>query len=455
MELNQTIAAISTPLGVGGIGIIRISGPGAFDVAGRVFRANNDKNIEKMQGYTSALGRVYDGDTPLDDAICSVFRGPKSYTGENVVELSCHGGIWILKRALRLVLENGALPANAGEFTKRAFLNGKLNLTQAEAVMDLISAQGSSAAKSALSARDGAISVKVKQAADLLIGQSAHLAAWSDFPDEDLEKLDITLLVGVIDTAEKSITTLLATFEAGKILREGIATVIVGKPNVGKSTLMNLLAGDERSIVTDVAGTTRDVIEDTVRLGDFVLRLADTAGIRDTIDPVEQAGVSRSRGKIQTAELILAVFDSSDEIDNDDMNLLKELEGKPCIAVINKIDLPKKLDISTIQQSIKCFVEISAKGGSGLSELEAAVTTLLGLSSIDTSSAIITNERQRLCLVKAQNSLKDAKTAIEANMLDAATVCIDYAIDELLALTGERASERVVDEVFAKFCVGK
>lgn len=450
-----SIAAISTPLGAGGIGVIRISGDDAFAIAGKVFRANSGKPVDKMRGYTSALGRIYDGENPVDDAICQIFRAPKSYTGENVAELSCHGGIWILQNVLRLCLENGARAASPGEFTKRAFLNGKLKLTQAEAVMDLIGAQGKSAVKAALLARDGAIASKVNAIADKLVGQSAHLAAWADFPDEDLEKLDTSLLAGILDDAVKETDELLATYDTGKLLREGITAAIVGKPNVGKSTLMNLLLGEERSIVTDIPGTTRDVVEDTVRLGDFVLRLADTAGIRETLDPVESVGVERSRAQIESAELIFAVFDSADELSREDEALLEQLADKPCIAIINKIDLPGKLNISFIESKIPRVVTISAKTGIGVRELEQAAIELLGLSPLDTTAAIIVSERQRSCLLKARDSVSEARLALQAGMLDAVSVCIDFAVDELLTLTGEKASERVVDEVFARFCVGK
>lgn len=455
MEFNSTIAAISTPFGTGGIGIIRISGPAAFAVAGMIFRANNGGPIEDMRGYSSALGRVYDNGEPLDDAIVQVFKAPKSYTGENVAEISCHGGTWILRRVLRLCIENGAEAAAPGEFTKRAFLNGKLNLTQAEAVMDLISSQGNSAAKAALSARDGSISKEINAVARGLLEQSAQLAAWADFPDEDLEKLDKAKLNHAVTSAGEEITRLLKTYDTGKLLREGIAAAIVGKPNVGKSTLMNLLLKDERSIVTDIPGTTRDIIEDSVMLGGFLIRIADTAGIRSTSDPVEQAGVERSRKKIDTAELIFAVFDSSDKLTPEDEQLLESLSGKPCIAVINKIDLPQRLDMEKIKLKIPRVVQISAKNNTGTRELESAVTEMLGVSKLDHTAAIIQNERQRLCLKKAGDSIIEAKAALDSGMLDAASVCIDYALDELLALTGERANDRVIDEVFSKFCVGK
>lgn len=455
MDVTSTVAAISTPFGAGGIGIIRISGPAAFAVAGKVFRANNQKAIDAMRGYSSALGRVYDGNHAIDDAILQIFRAPKSYTGEDVAELSCHGGTWILQHVLRLCIEHGAQPAAAGEFTKRAFLNGKLSLTQAEAVMDLIASQGESAAKAALSARDGSIAKEIGGIAESLTAQSAQLAAWADFPDEDLEKLDRAALTQAVTSAGDKITRLLQTYDTGKLLREGIAAAIVGKPNVGKSTLMNLLLQDERSIVTDIPGTTRDIIEDSLMLGGFRVNLADTAGIRSTSDVVEAAGVARSQKKIETAELIFAVFDSSDTLTAEDERLLESLKDKPCVAVINKIDLPQKLDLEKIKASIPRAVQISAKQKTGLRELETAATELLGVANLDPTAAIIQNERQRRCLKKAGESIAEAKLAFESNMLDAASACIDYALDELLVLTGERASDRVVGEVFARFCVGK
>jgi tRNA modification GTPase len=450
---ESTLAAISTPLGVGGIGVIRISGPLALQVAGRVFRCGRD--ITHMAGYTSVLGRVYDGEQPVDDAILQVFRAPKSYTGEDVAELSCHGGLWVMRRVLRLCLANGAEPAGPGEFTKRAFLNGKLGLTQAEAVMDILCATGDGAMKAAITARDGATGRKVKELAERLVFQSAHIAAWADFPEEDLERLDLNLLRDDLTQVLAGLDALLKGYDAGRLMREGVPAVIAGKPNVGKSTLMNLLSGEERSIVTDIPGTTRDVIEESVRLGDFVLNLADTAGIRETADPVEIAGVERSRARLRTAGLIFAVFDSADSLTAEDFALLESLPPERCIAVINKIDLEPRLDRAAIEAILPRVVTISAKDGSGLDELRAAAEDLLGLTDFDPTAAVVVNERQKLCAEKARASLEEGLAALGAGMLDACAVSIDYAIGELLTLTGERASDRVVDEVFSRFCVGK
>ena len=453
--METTIAAISTALSSAGIGVVRISGPAAFSVAEKVFRANSKRPVSKMRGYTSALGRVYDGEDAVDEAVCQVFRAPRSYTGEDVVELSCHGSVWILQKTLRLCLQNGAEAAAPGEFTRRAFLNGKLNLTQAEAVMQLISAQGESAAKAALLARDGAISNRIHGVAKKLVEQSAFLAAWADFPEEDLEELDEAWLFDILCSSCEEIKKLLHSYDTGRMLRDGVLTVIAGRPNVGKSTLMNLLAGEERSIVTDVPGTTRDIVEDTVRLGGFTLRLADTAGIRETDDIVEIQGVQKSKRRIEAAELVLAVFDSSDELSPDDYALLSELAGRPCIAVVNKIDLPAKLDINLIREKIPHVVTISAKNGEGREKLVSVTSGLLGLASFDPAAGIIASERQRLCLMKAGDSLEEAKTALSSGMIDAVGVCVDFALDTLFEMTGEKASDHVIDEVFAKFCVGK
>lgn len=452
---STTIAAISTPPGTGGIGVVRVSGQDALAVAGRVFRAKSGLSPAEMPGYTCALGRVSGPDGDLDDALLTVFRAPRSYTGEDVAELSCHGGGFLLRQVLRLCLDAGAVPATAGEFTKRAFLNGKLDLAQAEAVADLIGAEGRGAAKAALAARDGSVTRAVDEIAAALLEQSAHLAAWADFPEEDLAEPDIPAMTQALRGAAARADAMLASFDAGKILREGVLTAIIGKPNVGKSTLMNLLAGDEKSIVTDIPGTTRDIVEESVRVGEIVLRLADTAGIRETSDPVESIGVSRAKNLVEASGLVLAVFDSADELTADDERLLLLAEGRAAVAILNKTDLPERFDAKKIERSFREVVRISAKTGEGRRELEDAVARVLGMEKLDCSAAVLQSERQRQCLLAARSSLADALGALQNNMLDAANVCIDHALDALLLLVGKRASESVVDEVFRRFCVGK
>ena len=456
MKQQSTVAAISTPLGVGGIGIIRISGPDALAVAARVFRPVGARRLEDAPGYTALLGRVFDAAGEIDDAIATVFRAPRSYTGEDVAELSCHGGLYLLRRALRAVLDAGAQPAGPGEFTKRAFLNGKLGLTQAEAVMDLIAAQGDQAARSALSARDGALFARIRAVNGGLLELAAHLSAWVDYPDDEIPEITGEEISAALRRARDGLAGLLSTYDLGRVIREGVETAIVGRPNVGKSTLMNLLAGYQRSIVTDIPGTTRDVVEDTVNLDGAILRLADTAGLRDTDDEVESVGVALARRRLETAGLVLAVFDSSDPLTGEDRALIESLRGRPAVAVINKTDLPRRIDLAWVSERIPHTVQVSAKAGQGVRELSAAVNEVLGLHRLDGGAALLANERQRLCAQRAAAAVDEAISALDGSFtFDAVGVCIDEAIAALLELTGERASEAVVNEVFARFCVGK
>ncbi|MCM1543902.1 MAG: tRNA uridine-5-carboxymethylaminomethyl(34) synthesis GTPase MnmE [Ruminococcus sp.] len=453
---GSTIAAISTPQNTGGIGIIRISGDDAIEIADKVFLPTGKKRLAQLNGYTAVHGKVVFENEPIDECVALVFRAPKSYTGENVVEFSCHGGLFVLKKVLRAVFEAGAKPAEAGEFTKRAFLNGKIDLTEAEAVMGIISAQGEQGAKAALNALDGALSKKIAELNHELLSAAAHMSAWVDYPDDDIDELDSTVLLGTLGRVKAELERLLSRFDAGSAITSGVETAIVGKPNVGKSALMNLLSGFSRSIVTDVAGTTRDVVEQTVNLGSLLLHLADTAGIHETDDLVESIGVDRARRKIDRAGLILAVFDASRALSDADTEIIELCKGKRAIAVINKIDLPKLAEADVIRQAIPNVVELSAANGSGLDELEAAAEKLLCVSDLDTSAAMLSTERQRQNTEQAVAALEDAIGCLETGMtMDAVNVCVDTAIDALLELTGEKAKEAVVNEVFAQFCVGK
>ena len=453
---EKTIAAIATAQGAGGIGIIRISGCDALEISQKVFKSITGRNISEMKGYTAAYGHIYDGDELIDSGVLLVYLAPHSYTGENVAEISCHGGLYVTKRVLRAVLNAGASMAEAGEFTKRAFLNGKIGLTEAEGVMDIISARGEQSSRAALGAMDGALRKKIDSVKESLITSAAHLSAWADYPEDDIPAVSTENLTGELKSSIGILDKLLATYDAGKAIREGIDTVIAGKPNVGKSTLMNLLSGYERSIVTDIPGTTRDVIEDTVMLGDIPLCLSDTAGIRATDDPVESIGVEKARKRVKSAGLVLAVFDSSKELCDDDRELIELIKDCPSVAVINKSDLKTAIDMDYIEKNVRNVVFISAKSGSGASELEKVVSDIIGTSQLDPSAAIIANERQRDCAKRARDFLNEAINALEMGItLDAVTVIIEDAISALLELTGERASEAVVDSVFSHFCVGK
>jgi len=454
---HETIAAISTPAGIGAVGMVRLSGADAIAVAARVFRPHDTKiKLESMRGYRGVLGKVCDDNGPVDEVVAFVYRGPRSYTGEDVVELCCHGGSYAVRQVLRLCLDAGARPALAGEFTKRAFLNGKMDLTGAEAVMDLVSAQGRGAMRAAFAARDGALAGGIAALVEDLTGHCAHIAAWTDYPEEDLIPVDEAALARTLVDILGRMRVLLAGYDKGRLLREGINAAIAGRPNVGKSTLMNLLTGHERSIVTPEPGTTRDVVQEKVTLADLTLNLSDTAGIREALDAAEQEGVSRSLRALSGADLILAVFDGSQPLQENDRDLLPRLTGKNVIAVINKADLPQTIEENELKKSIPTIVEISAKTGKGREVLEKEILAVLELENIDPAGAIIANERQRQCLDSAAGNVEEAVAALNDGVtLDAVCVCLDCALDDLLALTGQRAGEAVVDEVFTRFCVGK
>lgn len=452
----SAIAAISTPLGTGGVGIIRISGKNATEIVDKIFISVNGKKLASSKGYRAYFGKIYDGNTAVDEVICLVFRAPHSYTGEDVVEINCHGGVFLLKKILRLVLSNGAIAASPGEFTKRAFLNGKLDLSEAESVMTLISAQGEQGANAAFNQLEGKLSRKIEEINSSLLSLAAHIAAWVDYPDDEIENLGEDEVHSVIFNAKSEITSLLKSFDSGMAITNGVEAAIVGKPNVGKSTLMNLLTGYDRSIVTEIEGTTRDVVEETVNLNGCILRISDTAGMRETGDVVEKLGVERSRKKLERAAIVFAVFDVSKPLSEEDMELIENCKNKNVIPILNKTDLDSCLDEDYIKKSLGSPLFISAKIGDGYNELCDRVAELMGTKNFDTTSAMLVNERQRLCCEKANEALKDALEASEAGLTpDTIGVCIDDAIAALLELTGQKASEAVVDEVFKQFCVGK
>ena len=453
---QSTIAAISTAQAPGGIGLIRVSGPDAQSIADKVFTAKSGKPLSSAKGYTVHYGRVYDGEGDIDEAIAINYRAPASFTGENVAELSIHGGLYLLRRTLRALYDAGARPAQPGEFTRRAFLNGKLGLTEAESVMELISARGEQAARAALAGHDGALERRIASVKDALVSAAAHLEAWADYPEEDIPELGADELRRVFFEANRELEHLLDAFDAGRALREGVDTVIAGKPNAGKSTLMNLLAGCERSIVTDVAGTTRDIVEETVLVGGVPLRLADTAGLRETDDAVEKIGVERARSRLKTAQLVLAVFDSSRRLGEEDKRLAHACRDVPAIAVVNKSDLESKLDCSYIEKYFQQVVFISARSGEGLEALSRAIGETLRTSQIDPNEGLLFTERQRDAARRAKESVEEAARALRIGLtLDAVTVSLEGAVAALLELTGERVTEAVVDEVFSRFCVGK
>ena len=450
----KTIAAIATPAGEGALGVIRISGEDAILIADKVFFAFSGKKLCDLKGYTAAYGEIKEDDCRLDDAVALVFRAPHSYTGENTVELSVHGGSLMLRQVLRLILSKGAVLAEAGEFTKRAFLNGKTDLTKAESIMGLISASNEAQLRLSREAHNGKTGKKIAEIESNLTAINASISVFSDYPDEDIEDLSIENFSSQLDICKVSLEEMLRDYDAGKILREGIATAIVGKPNVGKSTLMNMLSGSQRSIVTEIAGTTRDIIEENVIVGDIMLRLADTAGIHKTSDTVESIGVERAKEKIAASQLILAVFDSSKPLDEDDIFLIKSIDAKNSIIIINKTDIESGFETSIFEDFIT--VRTSAKTGEGYKELEAAIAKLSGTANLKPEAAVLMNERQRDCAKRALDGVCESLNALNAGCtVDAVGVCVDDALAALLELTGKRVTNEVTDEIFRRFCVGK
>ena len=454
---NTTIAAIATAPGAGGIAVVRLSGPDSYAVAARVFHpANPNKNVEEAKGYTALFGSFVEGDDAFDEGVALFFREPHSYTGEDVVELSCHGGSAVARRLVEACIAAGAAPAAPGEYTRRAFLNGKMSLTQAEAVMDIISADGKQGAALANASLSGALAKKIGAEKEALTGLQAHLAAWVDFPEEDVPELDDAHLHTVLGQVQQELNGLIKNYDAGAVLREGVDCAIVGRPNAGKSTLLNLLAGFDRAIVTPVAGTTRDVVEQAVQLGDIRLNLFDTAGLRQTDDAIEAEGIRRSWKKLDEAGLILAVFDGSEPLTREDLALARRCAGRPAIALVNKEDKPTRFDAEIIAGDFAMVIPVCCQEEGNRKVIAAAVARLLGTNQIDPHAASLSGQRQLAAATHARDAVAGALDAVEGGFgLDAVSVCVDDALDALCELTGENASEAVINEVFERFCVGK
>lgn len=450
--MRDTVAAIATPNAAGGIGIVKISGPDAIKVASKVFVPAGTRALSEVPGYRAVFGTVAD----IDQCICVVYRAPKSYTGEDVVELQCHGGLYLLQEVLRQVLQAGAEPAGPGEFTKRAFLNGKLDLSEAESVMDLISAHGQQAAGAAYHALQGRLSTKVRHFSDVLVSAAAHMAAWADYPEEDVEELDFDVLLKQFTGLSAEMASLCEKFDAGQAVTAGVDTVIVGRPNVGKSTLMNLLLGRDRSIVTSIAGTTRDIVEETATIGNVVLRLSDTAGLHDSEDVVESIGIEMARDRLHHAALVLAVFDGNEPLNEEDRSILESCQGRHSIAVINKTDLGNVVSEEHVDSFVSAVVSISAKDPDSYDALKDTLESVLGTADFDPGAAMLANERQLNCIRRSMDCLQEAVGAIQMGMtMDAVNVCVDAALEPLMELTGEKVSDTVIEQVFANFCVGK
>ncbi len=447
----NTIAAISTPDAAGGIAMIRISGEDAIRIADEIFTAANHVKVTEMRGYTCAYGTVSDGQEALDDVVLTVFRAPHSYTGEDTVEITCHGGIYLTKRILMTVYLHGAEPAAPGEFTKRAFLNGKLTLSQAESVMDLIQADGASALRVAQYAKEGRLGREMRGISDELVNLMSALAYWLDDAEECPPELERTTLTAKLNSIDTKLQELSARYQDGLVLRNGIRTVLLGKPNAGKSSVMNWLCGTNRSIVTDIAGTTRDVITEQVKIGEFTLLLSDTAGLRETDNTIESIGISQAYQALDQADLVLYVADANVGMTDEDTELLEKCAGHHTVLIWNKTDLsdaaPPEMPIPVVQ--IAAIYEKSTE------QLAAVLKDLFGQSA-GASGAIPLNERQNLLILRASEAVRSGIEAAESgNELDMMYADLEMAASYLREIEGEDVTDDVIDGVFSKFCVGK
>ena len=454
-----TVAAVSTPYGRGGIAVIRISGPDAVTIAERVFVPGGGAALSSAESNRMVWGRIYYKEELIDDGMAVVFRAPHSYTGEDTVEISCHGGIYLTQKVLESVFLCGAQPAGPGEFTKRAFLNGKLGLSQAEAIIDLIDAQSMEGVRLAGAGARGNLKRAADEIYQLLRDAVSSTYAFIDFPDEDLTDLSVDELLERIGTAREKLAALAKSYSVGRAVNEGIRCAIVGKPNTGKSSLLNCLMGEDRAIVTDIAGTTRDVLEETVSIGRILLRLADTAGIHGTDDVVERLGVERSLRALGDAELVLAVFDGSASLEDEDFALAEHLRGVTCpiVAVVNKSDAGLIADVSLLGVPFVKTLTVSAENGDGIDGLRETVESLFLEGQIDYSTeAVVSNARQYAAVCAAEEHAARAEQALrDGYTQDIAGMDLELALSALAEVDGRAVTGDVVDAIFHNFCVGK
>ena len=462
MQLRSTICALATPPGEGGIAVVRLSGPDAYPIAAKVFAPiHKEKSVLEAKGYTALFGHYLLDGQEMDETVALFYRAPRSYTGEDVVELSVHGGSAMADGLQQALIAAGAMPAAPGEFTRRALENGRMSLTQAEAVMEVISAGGRQGAALAKSALDGRLAREAEGIRRQLQTLAAHLTAWIDYPEEDVPELAPDELKAALQQQKAKLDGWVSSYNAGAVLRHGVDCVLLGRPNVGKSTLLNLLAGFDRAIVTPVAGTTRDVVEQAVQLGDIRLNLFDTAGVRgeEEADAIEAEGIRRSWKKLEEAGLVLAVFDAGGPVTEADIEIARRCEGRPALAIFNKQDLADDaglFDESLLAPCFKHTIRLCAKDTASLKPLSDAVAGLLGTANLDPNAAALVSRRQLAAATAARDAVGEAIAAVDAGFgLDAAGVCIEDALRALTELTGEDAAEAVIDEVFSTFCVGK
>ncbi|GAB6184262.1 tRNA uridine-5-carboxymethylaminomethyl(34) synthesis GTPase MnmE [Thermodesulfovibrio hydrogeniphilus] len=454
----DTIAAISTPLGEGGIGIIRISGPDAISIADRIFQSPKGINLHNVKSHTIHYGFIIDLETNerIDEVLVSVMRAPNTYTKEDVVEINCHGGFIILKRILNIVIKQGARLAEPGEFTKRAFLRGRIDLSQAESVIDLIRAKTDEAQKIALEHLSGKLSQKINSLRDSLTRICAHVEAYIDFPEEDIDGLTEREIEDEIARIADEIKGLIEGYEEGKIYREGLTTAIVGKPNVGKSSLLNALLMKDRAIVTEIPGTTRDIIEEYVNIKGIPLKIIDTAGIRQAYDLVEAEGIKRTLKAIEDAELVLLVLDSSREIDSLDMEIIQKVKDKKVIVILNKKDIRSKEFTLPEELKNKPMVEMSALTGEGIDELKELIFNTSISNKYRQEGLVVTKLRHKIALEKAFEALQSAlKSFINKEPLEITAMFLREALSFLGQIVGIVTTEEILNLIFSEFCIGK
>lgn len=464
MENNHTIAAISTAMAESGIGIVRMSGEEAFAIADKIYKNKKGKRLSDQKTHTIHYGFIEEEGKVIDEVLVMLMRGPHTFTGEDTVEIDCHGGVYVVKKILEACIRNGARPAQPGEFTKRAFLNGKMDLSQAEAVIDVIQSQNDYALKSSLKQLRGSVKEKISDLRNKIIYNTAFIESALDDP----EHISIDGYGNVLKKETKEIIeeieTLLKTADDGRIIREGINTVILGKPNAGKSSLLNVLLGEERAIVTEIAGTTRDILQETINLQGISLNIIDTAGIRNTDDKVEKIGVDKAKDYAKEADLIIYVVDSSNDLDENDYEIMKFIQGKKSILLLNKSDLERKVTKEEIKKICKEYnienipvIEISAKEEKGIDRLEEIVKEMFYHGEISFNNEIyITNIRHKTALERAKDSLMKVIESIENDMPeDFYSIDLMDAYETLGSITGEMVGEDLVNEIFSKFCMGK
>lgn len=461
MYYNQTIAAIATPLGEGGIAVIRLSGEGAIEIADKVFSPKSGKGLSQRESHTLTYGRVIrQGDgSAIDECLAAVMKAPRSYTKEDVVEFSCHGSVASARDVLKELLLAGARLAGPGEFTKRAFLNGRMDLAQAEAVIDIITSKTEGALQAAVNQLQGRLSKNIDKLRDSLIRLYAGIQAEADFPEEGISGITTEQLIEQLSEIIEELEKLIASAGVGKQLREGVKTVITGKPNVGKSSILNALLEEERAIVTEIPGTTRDIIEEYFNIGGVTLRLLDTAGIRATKDIAEQMGVKRARELLNEAELVLFVLDRQSGIEAQDLEIAELIKDKNVIIVVNKSDINKQIDLSAVKELMpdKPVIEVSALLSSGIEGLKQLIGDMYREGNLHLrQDAILTNVRHMAAAQQAMAALTDALTAANAHLpMDLLFIDIQLAIEALGEITGLSVSEELVDRIFSEFCVGK